>query len=66
MSYLLNLIRGISIEFFYLDTESTEMKKTTHNEYKNIRNKEKIIAFNFFNTTLDFEFDINLFPILKT
>lgn len=61
MSYLLNLIRGTAIEFFYLEIGATEMKKTTQNEYKHIINKEKIIAFNFFNTTLDFEFEINLF-----
>jgi Leucine-rich repeat (LRR) protein len=66
MSYLLNLIRGAAIEFSYLDIETTEMKKTTQNEYKNIPNKEKIIAFNFFNTTFDFEFDINLFPNVES
>jgi len=66
MSYLLNLIRGAVIEFFYLEIDATEMKKTTQNEYKNIINKEKIIAFNFFNTTLDFEFEINLFFNVKS
>jgi hypothetical protein len=66
MSYLLNLIRSAQIEFFYLDSESNEMKKTTTSEYKNLPNKDKIYAFNFFNITLDFEFDINLFPNIES
>lgn len=66
MSYLLNLIRSASIEFFYLESESNEMKKTNTNEYKNLPNKDKIYAFNFFNITLDFEFDIDLFPNVES
>lgn len=66
MSYLLNLIRSAPIEFFYLEIESKEMKKTTTNEYKNLPNKDKIIAFNFFNITLDFEFEIELFPNIQS
>jgi len=61
MSYLLNLIRSAYIEFFYMESESNELKKTNTNEYKNLPNKDKIYAFNFFNITLDFEFDIDLF-----
>ena len=66
MSYLLNLIRSAQIEFFYLDLDSDEMKKTTSNEYKNLPNKNKIYAFNFFNITLDFEFEIDLFPNIQS
>jgi internalin A len=66
MSYLLNLIRSAQIEFFYVDSESNEMKKTTTSEYKNLPNKDKIFAFNFFNITLDFEFDIDLFPNIQS
>ena len=66
MSYLLNLIRSAPIEFFYLDIDSDEMKKTTINEYKNLPNKDKIYAFNFFNITLDFEFEIELFPNIQS
>jgi len=66
MSYLLNLIRSAQIEFFYVDSELNEMKKTTSNEYKNLPNKDKIYAFNFFNITLDFEFEIDLFPNIQS
>ena len=66
MSYLLNLIRSAQIEFFYLDSESNELKKTNTNEYKNLPNKDKILAFNFFNITLDFEFEIELFPNIQS
>lgn len=66
MSYLLNLIRSAQIEFFYMDLDSNEMKKTTSNEYKNLPNKDKIYAFNFFNITLDFEFEIDLFPNIQS
>lgn len=66
MSYLLNLIRSAPIEFFYLNLESNEIKKTTTNEYKNLPNKDKIYAFNFFNITLDFEFEIDLFPNIES
>jgi hypothetical protein len=66
MSYLLNLIRSATIEFFYLDIESTDLKKTTQTEYKNILNKEKICAFHFFNITLDFDFEIDLFPNVES
>ena len=66
MSYLLNLIRSAPIEFFYLESESNEIKKTTTNEYKNLVNKDKICAFNFFNITLDFEFEIDLFPNVES
>jgi hypothetical protein len=66
MSYLLNLIWGAPVEIFYLDTESTEIKKTTQYEYKNILNKEKVIQFNFVNITLDFDFDVDLFPNIES
>jgi hypothetical protein len=66
MSYLLNLIWDAPVEIFYLDTESAEIKKTTQYEYKNILNKEKVIQFNFVNITLDFDFNVDLFPNIES
>jgi Leucine-rich repeat (LRR) protein len=66
MSYLLNLIRNAPIEFFYLEIDSDEIKKTTNTEYKNILNKEMVRTFNFFNMTFDFDFDIEFFPNIES